>query len=189
MTKDVVLKDKNAARFFGCSHADAVALNDGLPLRQPFSKAACYQAQRGKAKRRGIAWEISFADWLDVWNESGRWSERGIGASRYCMARHGDTGPYKVGNVSIQTNSANSRDGVKKSHVAMAARGTRYTPLGTGRGWTYRAGAASPYQVFVGRKYIGVFKTQGDAEIARATAVCQVSTFHSETESPFFNPA
>lgn len=48
-----------------------------------------------------MPWEISFAEWCEVWEASGKWDERGNFAEGYVMARNGDEGPYKVGNVRI----------------------------------------------------------------------------------------
>jgi hypothetical protein len=42
-----------------------------------------------------------------VWLESGHWEERGSGPDQYVMHRVGDRGPYKVGNVFIDTNARN----------------------------------------------------------------------------------
>lgn len=175
-------------RFFGCTHDEAVTLNDGFPLRQPLTKAARYISQRNAANLRGVGWEITFAEWLAVWAESGKWELRGVGANAYCMARHGDTGPYKVGNVSIQTGESNSRDGVKKTHITLRERGSwgGGTPLGSGRGWTYRPkGGAKPYQVIAANRYVGVFATQDEAEAAYASAVSEIRSAHSSAICQF----
>ena len=74
--------------------------NANSPLRK-------YIQQRRNAGRRNIEWCISFADWWAIWRMSGKWNARGRGAG-YCMARHNDTGPYKVGNVSIIPTRENS---------------------------------------------------------------------------------
>lgn len=67
-----------------------------------------YRQHKQNAKKRGIAFELSFAQWLDVWKRSGHWDERGnkTGAG-YVMARHGDAGAYADGNVSIITHAEN----------------------------------------------------------------------------------
>jgi hypothetical protein len=66
-----------------------------------------YLNHKACAKRRGIAFELTFEEWLDIWNRSGRFSQRGRRASEYQMARHGDVGPYAIGNVKIVTASQN----------------------------------------------------------------------------------
>ncbi len=46
----------------------------------------------------------------DVWNESGKLQFRGRGKKMFCMARVGDSGAYKKGNVYICTNFQNWKD-------------------------------------------------------------------------------
>lgn len=70
-----------------------------------------FEAQRENAARRGIGFVLTFEQWLAVWIESGKFSERGRGASKYCMSRFGDEGVYEVGNVFIQTGKINVAEG------------------------------------------------------------------------------
>jgi hypothetical protein len=66
-----------------------------------------YHAHKGRAKRRGIPFLLTYEEWFNIWENSGK--IRGTGSDDYCMARHNDIGPYAVGNVSIikmKTNSA-----------------------------------------------------------------------------------
>jgi hypothetical protein len=65
-----------------------------------------YLAQKNQAKARGIGFEISFEDWWALWE--GRWEERG--KAKVMMCRLGDTGPYKVGNVRIDTHENNMKE-------------------------------------------------------------------------------
>lgn len=68
--------------------------------------------QRQNARRRGIEWDLSFADWLKIWTDSGHWHERGIKSrNSYVMSRKGDCGPYSVDNVVIKTNYDNVIEG------------------------------------------------------------------------------
>jgi hypothetical protein len=69
-----------------------------------------YQSQRTLAKARGIPFHFSYEDWVVWWLDSGCIKHRGSGASKYCMARIGDVGPYELGNVRCLTNSQNSKD-------------------------------------------------------------------------------
>jgi hypothetical protein len=66
-----------------------------------------FSAHKAAAKRRGIAFEMTFEAWLDTWERSGRFAQRGRRAGEYHMARHGDTGPYAVDNVKIITTREN----------------------------------------------------------------------------------
>lgn len=94
----------------GPKDVSLIALNDGLSLRNRAGKHYLYNHQKNAAKRRGIGWEITFAEWIGVWMSSGHWEKRGRGADCYCMARHGDAGPYAVGNVSIKLFGDNIRE-------------------------------------------------------------------------------
>ena len=69
-----------------------------------------YMRQRANARGRGILWEISFEDWWSVWQQSGKWEERGREAHQYCMSRKNDDGPYSVENVRIVTMKENSQE-------------------------------------------------------------------------------
>lgn len=60
----------------------------------------CFRQQRNNARLREIPWQMTFAEWWRIWQESGKWNERGRGHG-YCMARHGDRGPYAAWNVKI----------------------------------------------------------------------------------------
>lgn len=67
-----------------------------------------FQTQHNGAKEREIAWEITFDEWWAIWKD--HFHMRGRGANDLCMARQGDTGPYKVGNVYLTTKLGNSAD-------------------------------------------------------------------------------
>lgn len=69
-----------------------------------------YIRQRANAVRRGIKWDISFEEWWNVWQQSGKWEERGREAHQYCMSRKNDNGPYSVENVKIVTMKENSQE-------------------------------------------------------------------------------
>jgi hypothetical protein len=81
-------------------------------LTVPVTRSNCkayraYLEQTNNSVQRGIQFEFSFAEWQWVWLASGHFDERGRDPEQFCMARHGDTGPYKVGNVAIKTNREN----------------------------------------------------------------------------------
>jgi hypothetical protein len=61
-----------------------------------------YWTQKACAKRRGIKFNLSFDDWWNIWQQSGKWSDRGCKKGQYVMSRYKDTGPYEVGNVFIE---------------------------------------------------------------------------------------
>lgn len=95
-------------RVFGCDLAEYRALTgtewDGS------NPGDAYRNQRDRARMRGIEWAITFPEWWRIWQESGKWAQRGKLGHNYVMARNGDAGPYAVGNVYICTSSQNISD-------------------------------------------------------------------------------
>jgi hypothetical protein len=75
-----------------------------------------YRAHRANAKFRGVEWVISLEEWWSVWRESGKWEQRGCRHGQYVMARCGDVGPYRLGNVYICLASQNASDGMSRRH-------------------------------------------------------------------------
>ena len=71
-----------------------------------------FYGQKACAKARGISFELSFAQWLSIWTESGHFHERGTLKDQYVMARFRDRGPYAVGNVRIITGAQNRAEQV-----------------------------------------------------------------------------
>ena len=78
---------------------------------QSLTLEGAYKQHSGNAKSRGIDFNISFDEWLQVWNDSGKLQYRGRGKDKYCMCRIGDTGSYSIDNVYIDTNSSNLSNG------------------------------------------------------------------------------
>jgi hypothetical protein len=66
--------------------------------------------QRANARRRCIPWHFTFEEWWDLWEKSGKWNDRGIGAGQYMMCRKGDIGEYSTENVEIKSNSENAKE-------------------------------------------------------------------------------
>jgi len=95
---------------FGCDHATLLALNDGQLGYARASKARAFISQRTNARKRGIEWEMTFPEWWSVWEESGRYEQRGRRGDLYVMARRQDFGPYAAWNVYITTMSQNAAD-------------------------------------------------------------------------------
>lgn len=71
---------------------------------------------------RGIAWKLTFEQWLKIWTDSGHLDQRGRRKGQYVMARLGDKGPYAVGNVKIVTATENLTE--------------RKMPRGSNNGWS-----------------------------------------------------
>lgn len=74
-----------------------------------------FTEQKAHASVRGIGWELTLWDWWTIWQDSGKWDERGRFAHQYAMCRKDDVGPYKISNVYIATNSENSALSARRS--------------------------------------------------------------------------
>ena len=109
-------RDARCALQYGCTWAEAFEINGAKPATSGNSRAPCaaFFQQKRSAQNRGIGWEITLPEWWAIWQESGRWKERGRGKG-YVMARHGDEGPYRVGNVYICTSGQNFSDSYQKT--------------------------------------------------------------------------
>jgi hypothetical protein len=70
-----------------------------------------YNEQKYRATNRGIQFNLTFEQWYDIWDQSGKWEQRGCKKDNYVMSRIGDTGAYDVGNVFVQLHTSNARDG------------------------------------------------------------------------------
>ncbi len=66
-----------------------------------------YARQVSGAKRRGVGWEITFEQWLEWWGAD--LALRGSGPDDLQMCRHGDEGPYALGNIYKGTKRENTR--------------------------------------------------------------------------------
>lgn len=66
-----------------------------------------YRQHKANAKRRGVEFLLTFSEWFELWepylDESGHLPDE----HDYVMARNGDEGPYKVGNVRIAPQGEN----------------------------------------------------------------------------------
>jgi hypothetical protein len=60
-----------------------------------------YDQHKYRAERRGIPFELTFKQWLTIWQDSGHLRERGHRQGQYVMARFFGGGSYKIGNVRI----------------------------------------------------------------------------------------
>lgn len=66
-----------------------------------------YWTQKACAKRRGIKFNLTFEEWWNIWEKSGKWKQRGCKKGQYVMSRINDSGPYDIDNVFIQQHSDN----------------------------------------------------------------------------------
>lgn len=116
-----------------------------------------FRTQRQNAWLRGLGFEMNLAEWWAVWKKSGKYDARGRGG--YVMARFGDVGPYKTGNVYICTSAQN----IKDSYVNLPAsqrkrRANRSRPAA--KGWSK---CGNRFGARLGNKWIGFFDTPEEA--------------------------
>lgn len=68
-----------------------------------------FQMQKFNAARRGIRFDLTYDQWVCIWEKSEFLCYRGRNGGQYVMARFGDTGPYSIGNVQIIPMEENTR--------------------------------------------------------------------------------
>jgi hypothetical protein len=158
----VVLADGSPGRARGEEMRKLIELNEGLPLGAPRSRYAQFNLQKKSATKRGIGWELTFVEWIRLWDESGKWELRGPLKGQYCMGRNGDVGPYKVGNVRIIS--------VDQNIAELTINKGQPNNVGTGRGWRYFHGRTLPYYAQFRGKYLGYFATPDEAHSAYRAA-------------------
>lgn len=91
------------------------AINSGLcRVDRPIT---AYTTQVSNARLRGIGWNLTFGEWWAIWTDSGHWDKRGRGHGRYVMSRHGDIGPYAVGNVAIKLANENTSEAIRRTRA------------------------------------------------------------------------
>jgi hypothetical protein len=69
-----------------------------------------YWYHKGRAKQRGIKFELTFTEWKTIWRTAlgKNWmKKRGRYRGQYQMARFNDQGPYAIGNVEIKLGDLN----------------------------------------------------------------------------------
>jgi len=55
-----------------------------------------------------IEFRLTFNEWWDIWQASGKYHLYGCRVGQYCMSRYNDIGHYEVGNVFIQLTTENT---------------------------------------------------------------------------------
>jgi hypothetical protein len=82
-----------------------------------------YMQQKLHAKYRGLRWEFTYEEWLQVWTESDHLHERGRHKGQYVMSRPGDVGPYSRDNVRIVPVGVNIREPWLEISLNLAQKG------------------------------------------------------------------
>ena len=103
-------KDAESFEKYGCSYQDYISLRDVRKTGVPASKTptGAFTSQKNNAIGRGLEWNLKLWEWWSVWQQSGKWDQRGRSRDAYVMCRFKDDGPYEVGNVYIATLAHNS---------------------------------------------------------------------------------
>lgn len=144
-------------RDLGNKMVAAGASKDCTPLR-------AYQHQRQAAVvRRKIEWRLTLPEWWAIWEQSGRWQDRGVGRG-YMMCRMGDKGAYAVGNVYIGSGVENLSAAGKKCDLPI---GVAYRPGVKPHLKQYRAYC----NVGGKQRHLGVFATVEEARAAYLSAL------------------
>lgn len=106
-------KDAYSLKQHGCTFAQYLELrrfSRALMKRgvSPYqTPIRAYIQQRNNALARGIEWTFTLWSWWQLWQQSGKWGERGRRLNNYVMCRFNDTGPYSPDNVYFDTTSHN----------------------------------------------------------------------------------
>lgn len=75
-------------------------------FKRGYDVRAAYSRHKFNSKLRGIEFNLSLKEWLEIWGE--KIPDRGQG--KLMMCRHGDRGAYEVGNVYIGTAAENVKE-------------------------------------------------------------------------------
>ena len=67
-----------------------------------------YASQKAHAAKRGIAWEMTFDEWCEIWD--GRLHLRGPRKDQLVMCRTQDQGSYRPDNVRLDSPRGNAAD-------------------------------------------------------------------------------
>lgn len=98
--------ERKCQKTMGCSLEELAALNDGKARYFPGSRGNEYIHWKNNLRKlKAGPVEITFPQWCKLWEESGKWQERGRGFG-YWMARKDRTKPFTIDNVHIVTGSA-----------------------------------------------------------------------------------
>jgi DNA-binding CsgD family transcriptional regulator len=92
-------RDQYSLAHRGCTFAQYKSI--------PRKATNAFTSQKANAAKRGIGWNLTLWQWWCIWQQSGKWEQRGRGQG-YVMCRHGDEGPYAPENVFIDLAAVNS---------------------------------------------------------------------------------
>lgn len=65
------------------------------------SPTAKFVRAQAAARRRGVPWELTFNQWLNLWEDSGHCNADGPNTTQYRLVRFNDTGAFRMGNAVV----------------------------------------------------------------------------------------
>lgn len=83
-------------RIYGCPPSSLRLFTD--------EERHAFLQHRKNVKRTGTSWQLTLPEWVDCWQRSQKWAERGRGASKYGLCRIDPSGPYSVDNIQVIRN-------------------------------------------------------------------------------------
>lgn len=147
-------KDRDSLLRYGCQYSEWKSV--------PSSLKRAYRMQKRSAAYRGIAFNLTPYEFVRLWRESGKLSQRGRGRDKFCMSRINDSGGYEVGNVQFITNAENIRlyqlERARKPKIASKTPGV----------YLMYPGYKKPYVARYGKKHLGFFRDAQSAVAARS---------------------
>ena len=117
-----------------------------------------YREQRRTSFYRGIKFTLTLAEWWAVWQQSGKWEQRGRGGKNYCMSRIKDEGGYVPYNVYITTGANNGREYRSNCKVKCGDRQGVYLMY---------PGYSKPWMAKYGKISLGLYATEAEARTVR----------------------
>jgi hypothetical protein len=99
--------EKEVARW-GCTYAEKQRIAKYWMERCGKDPRRDYVEHRANSAKRGIPFEFTFKQWMDAWGDN--YERMSIRNGGLVMCRYGDTGPYRVGNIYLASNSQNIKD-------------------------------------------------------------------------------
>ena len=124
---------KERKKFWRLSEAREFCEMFGLP--EPLKK---FHANKHSANQRSIEWNLTFDEWWGLWKP--HYHLRGHGNGKMNLCRDADQGAYEVGNVRIDTFSANMKENGQIIHLAAKVRHATKKNNGTKQPYAKHAG-------------------------------------------------
>lgn len=113
LEREKILAERREARSiktYGCSHAEVEQINQGMALTDIGSPAYMYFRDSMNAKKRGLRFDITLPQWMDLFDIGGGLSNRCREQDGLVLGRIDKSGHYTIDNVRVVTLAENSRD-------------------------------------------------------------------------------